>query len=193
MPSIVDPRVRQGLVVLLIAGVAMVSWSLAYKPAQRALRTTRQEVTRLRADIEQLQQRLTSAGGDAVWTSRQQERLRALQRRVASSAQIPRLLDTVIALVGDVKLKVGGVSQGNPEPVKDAQGRPVMLEQRACLGVPVTLTVDGAFHGIQLLLERLTDASFPSLVNIEQLRLNVTDVKTATLHGTIKLTLYVLS
>ena len=189
----VDPRVRHGLAALLMGVIAALSWSLGYLPAHRALRKTRHDVTMLQADITQLQARLAAAGGEAAWRSKQQQRVSALQRRVAPAAQTPRLLDAVIALVGDVKLKVGGVSQGNPEPVKDAQGQPVMLEQRACIGVPVTVTVDGGFHGIRMLLERLADASFPSLVTIDQLRLTMTDVKSAALHGTIKLTLDVLS
>jgi len=187
-----DPRLTHGVVVAALGTVVFLSWQLQYRQTAETLRKTREQLVTLSQRVEELEQLLHSAGGEAAWTNTQHEILQRITRRLPPASSVPQLLDALLGQVARANLALVNVNQGNLDPAMDAQDTPIVLDQTPCLRLPVTLAVEGRFHAILTLLQQFSGEAFPCVVRIEQIHLALKDPENTRLHATLQLVLYVL-
>ena len=191
-PVTVDPRVSHALGLCAIGAAVAVSWSTQYLPRVRQLQNTHTALMTITQQLDETQHLLTSAGGQEAWMATTQQQIQEIARRLTPSLQVPRLLDHLVATVSANQLTLVNLNQGNLTPATAADGHPLTLGQALCLGLPVTLTLEGRFHAVRTLLEQLRGADVPCLVNVEGVHLVLDDPATGKLTVTIQLVLYVL-
>ena len=163
----IDPRISQGVAVLMAGLVTVGSWRWGYQPAVRAYRQDQQQVAALSTRLAQVEAMVQAAGGVETWRTHNLQRLTALKNRFPPQAQLPQLLNALVDTVKMGEVKLLNVSQGNVEPVQD-DGQPVLVEGQACYRLPVTVTAEGRYHAMVQALERITAETFPSMISIEQ-------------------------
>ena len=186
-----DPRLSQGLAVLASGAIVVVSWTLGYEPAVRAYRQDRQQVEALGAQLAHVEAMVQTAGGMETWHAHHVKRLQTLKQRFPPQSQLPQLLNALSDTVKMGKVKLLNVSQGNVEPVLDAE-QPVLVEDQPCYRLPVTVTAEGRYHAIVQAMERLAAETFPSVVSVQQVELQLKDSQGSVLAATVKLYLYVV-
>ncbi|MBI4003439.1 MAG: type II secretion system protein M [Candidatus Omnitrophica bacterium] len=187
----IDPRLSQSLAVLAAACMVMVSWWWGYQPAVRAVRQDRQQAEVLRAQLAQVEAMVQTSGGIEVWHAHHLKRLDTLKHRFPPQAHLPQLLNTLVDTVKMGEVKLVNVSQGNVEPVTDAE-QPLLVDGQPCYRLPVTLTAEGRYHAIVQALERLMAETFPSVVGLQYAELQLKDPQGVQLAATLQLYLYVV-
>lgn len=186
-----DPRLSQGFAVLASGALAVMSWTWGYQPAVRAVGQDRQQAELLRAQLSQVEAMVQTSGGMETWHAHHLKRLETLKHRFPPQAQLPQLLNTLVDTVKMGEVKLVNVSQGNVEPVKDAE-QPLLLDGQPCYRLPVTVTAEGRYHALVQALERLMAETFPSVVSLQQADLQLKDPQGAQLAATLQLYLYVV-
>jgi len=186
-----DPRISQGAAVLAAVAIVGVSWTLGYQPAVRAVGQDRQQAQLLRAQLSQVEAMVQTSGGMEAWHAHHLKRLETLKRRFPPQAQLPQLLNALADTVKMGEVKLVNVSQGNVEPVTDAE-QPLLVDGQPCYRLPVTVTAEGRYHAIVQALERLMAETFPSVVSLRQADLQLKDPQGAQLAATLQLYLYVV-
>ena len=186
-----DPRASQGLAVLAAGVVVVGTWSWGYQPAVRATHRDQAEVARLAERLADVEAMVLAAGGADRWQSHMTQRLTTLKERFPSQAQLPQLLNTLVETLKTQDLKLVNISQGNVEPVLEAE-EPVLFEGTPCVRLPVMITAEGRFPAFLQALERVTAEAFPSVVSIGAVELRLTEAVGATLDATLTLYLYVV-
>lgn len=187
-----DPRVRAAVTLAAASVLALVSWRVGFQPSLRALTQARSQRSTAQQDVASMEALLASEGGETAWRARQQARLKALQRRLVSSREMPRVLDAVLEQVAQSNLRLVNVAQGNLEPALDSSGQALALGGAPCLTLPVTISVEGRFSGVRECLSRWLDASFRGLVRIDRLQLQLRDPFTGQLTAEIHVRLHAL-
>jgi Tfp pilus assembly protein PilO len=178
-----------GALAVVVVGI-LLSWLLAYRPVRQTLVAERSRLAAWRQEVEQTEVMIEAAGGEAAWMARQQARLSAIARQLPSSRQMPEVLDQLLNQVAASRLTVRNVTQGNLEPVTDAQGQPLRLEEAACLSLPVTVTAEGTFHQALEFLDRITTEEAAMLITVQHVDLRRTQGADATLALSVQLALY---
>jgi Tfp pilus assembly protein PilO len=186
-----DPRVSQGAAVLATGAIVVASWLWGYQPAVRAYRHDRQQVDTLRGQLSQVDAMVQASGGVEAWHAHHLKRLKMLKRRMPPQAQLPQLLNTLVDTVKLGEVKLLNVSQGNVEPVND-NGQPVLVEGQPCSRLPVTLTMEGRYHTVVQALDRVMAETFPSVVSLQRVELQLKDPQGVQLAATLQLYLYVI-
>ena len=186
-----DPRISQGAAVLAAVAIVGVSWTLGYQPAVRAVGQDRQQAQLLRAQLSQVEAMVQTSGGMEAWHAHHLKRLETLKHRFPPQAQLPQLLNALADTVKMGEVKLVNVSQGNVEPVTDAE-QPLLVDGQPCYRLPVTVTAEGRYHAIVQALERLMAETFPSVVSLRQADLQLKDPQGAQLAATLQLYLYVV-
>lgn len=189
MPALRDPRLSHGIAVLGLSGLVLLSW-WRYHPTNRQVSRLNARLAELRDQAEQIEQRVSLAGGLESWTQQQEHTLQAVKQRFPPSSQVPQLLDALLERVQRANLTLVDVRQGNPEPARDAQGEPLTLEGVPSFHLPVTLQVGGTFRSIQACLKQLVSDEFPCLVTVAGMQMTLKDPKTAQLNATMELVLH---
>ena len=187
----VDPRISQGVAVLVAGIVAIGSWRWGYQPAVRAHQQDEQQVAALSTRLAQVEAMVQTAGGVKTWQTHNLQRLATLKNRFPPQAQVPQLLNALVDAVKTGEVTLLNVSQGNVEPVLDA-GQPVLIEGQPCYRLSVTMTAEGRYHALIEALARITAETFPSVVSIAQADFRVKDPLGAQLAATLQLYLYVV-
>ena len=190
--SLRDPRVAASGALLATVALALATWRAGLQPAMRALATARHGVSASQRVVSDTEAMLASGGGDAAWRQREQAHLDALQRRLVSSRQMPRILDAVLEQVAQSSLRLVNVAQGNLEPALDASGHALALHSAPCLTLPVTISVEGRFQGVVECLARWMNPSFPALARIDRVQCTLRDPLTGRLTAEIHVRLYAL-
>ena len=186
-----DPRLSQGLAVLASGAIMVISWTSGYQPAVRAYRHDRQQVEALGAQLSQVEAMVRTAGGMDTWYAHNQKRLEVLKQRFPAQTQLPQLLNALVETVKMGEVKLLDMSQGNVEPVQDAE-QPVLVEGQPCYRLPVTLTAEGRYQALVQALERMAAETFPSVVSFEHVDLQLKDSQGVVLTATVKLYLHVV-
>jgi len=187
----IDPRLSQGAVVVVVGAIVAASWTHLYQTAVHSYRHDQQQVDTLRAQLAQVEAMVSTSGGIEAWHAHHLKRLDTLKQRFPPQAQLPQLLNALAETVkaGDVRLL--NVSQGNVEPVQEGQ-QPVLVDGQPCYRLPVTLTAEGRYHSLVQALERLMAETFPSVVGLDQVELQLKDPQGVQLAATVRLYLYVI-
>lgn len=192
MSATLDPRLTHGIGLLAVGAAVIVSWQGVYRGTDRLLTSGRQELKTMRPQLEQAQRLVEEAGGPVAWMSQQQRTLQRLQRRLPPSRELPRLLDAVLGQVAGSHLTLLNVTQGNLEPAKTAQGDPAQLNGLPCLGVPVSLTVQGRYHAVLAYLKALTESTAPGVVTVHDVDYVLDEPQTGILKATVQVMIYVV-
>ena len=185
-----DPRLSQGLAVV-IAGIACVlSWRFGYHRAVHRFRQDRVQVAALTARIAQIDVVMQRAGGTAKWLADNQRRLATLRAKFPQHEQMPQLLNALVDALKTGEVDLVNMTQGNLERVQ-ANNAPLLIDGTPCYRLPVTMITEGRYHAVLAALERLMDETFPTVVSIEQVDFHLKDAAGATLEATLHLNVYV--
>ncbi len=193
MQTAVDPRLSHAIGIVCLGAAVVFSWHAPYRANLHALEQSREHLVSLHQQIAKTQQILSQAGGEAAWTATQQQILESVKQRFVPSRALPQLFDAVLGQVAQANLELMNVSQGNLEPAKGADGKPLLLAGMPCLQLAVTLTVQGRFAGVVDCLSQLTGPTFSGVIRIDGVHLVLKSPSGATVNGTIQLLLYVLA
>lgn len=185
-----DPRLTHGCGLAVAVVLICATWLGVYEPTVARLRQRRGALQQTRQQRDAIEQQLRVAGGEETWIFTQHLRLNQLHRRLPPSDQVPGLLELLAYYVAESNLHVVNVDRGNLQPAIDAQGQPVRFNGRSCMGLPVSLTVQGRYHQLITCLEQLT-TQFPCLVRVARVREQRSSAD-GVLDATMDLVLYVV-
>ena len=186
-----DPQMVQVAYVCLAAVVMFGSWQFGYRPMARANVLDHAKVKVLTENIEGLESTIEATDEVGKWVIDAQQKLNRLKRRFPPHSQIPQLLDALIAVVKSEDVKLLDVARDDVEPVQDG-GDVVEIDGVACYQLPVTLVVEGRYHSVVNMVDRLTSETFPSLVSIDYVNVHRGIASGVMLEATLRLYLYVL-
>lgn len=178
--AILDPRASQGAAAAAALIVAVLSWQHGYQAARRAVAADRSQITSLTERLAQMEALVQAGGGAALWRSRQEQRLAALDARFPSDAQLPTLLNALVDAVKTTKAKLLNTEQGALGPVLE-NGEPVLVGGLPCYQLPVTVSAEGRFGDVVRVVEQVTGDAFPSAATLEAVDLRIKDPVSATL------------
>lgn len=191
MPRL-DPRLSHGLVLLILAAGVGIGWQMGYRPEVAQVRHQRAMLSTLKAQLDDVEQMLDRAGGEAEWMAMQEHLLELMAQRFPASHQMPRLLDALLERVKQSDLQLLDVKQGNLEPTHDAQGQPIVLDETPCFGLPITLSLQGRYHAIIEFLQQVASANFAGVAKITQVTMALRQPTSLQLQATVQVVLYVL-
>ena len=186
-----DPRASQGAAVAAALIVAVLSWQRGYQATRRAVAADRAQIAALTERLARMETLVQAGGGAALWRSRQQQRLAALDARFPSAAQLPVLLNALVDAVKATDATLLNTEQGHLEPVLE-NGQPVLMDGLPCYQLPVTVLAEGRFRDVLRLVGHVTSDAFPSVVTLEAVELRIKDDATATLDIALTLRLSVI-
>jgi hypothetical protein len=187
--AVLDPRASQGVAAAAALIVTVLSWQHGYQAAYRAVTADRTQIASLTERLGEMEALVQAGGGDALWRSRQEQRLAALDARFPSDEQLPALLNALVDAVKTAGAKLLNTEQGTPEPVLES-GQPVLVGGLPCYQLPVTVSAEGRFGDVVRVVEQVTGDAFPSAATLEAVDLRLKDPVNATLD--INLTFHVV-
>ena len=187
-----NPLFSQGLAVLIMAAVAMMSWRFCYQPSLRAYQRDRAQAATLTKRLSDIETMLSAEGGQKAWTSHHQRRLTQLKGRFPTPTELPQVLNRLVDVVKSGELRLLNIGQGNLEPLKES-GKPVLVEGAPCYRLPITMSTEGRYRAIVTMLEQLSSDTFQGVVSVKQAELSLKKSPGMLLTATLQLDLYLLS
>ena len=187
--SSVDPRLSQGVLVIVAALFCAWGWQGGYQVALGRDQRDQSQVVLLRQRLAKTSTMVEQAGGKTAWLTEHQQRLAALRAKLPSQEQLPAILDALVEAVKDADVKLVYMTQDDLELLRMGE-TPILIDGLSCYRLPVTMSVEGHYHAVRAALDQFTNEAFPALVSVQRVELQLKDVQSVTLGGTVRLHVY---
>jgi len=187
-----DKASRTVLLAMVLAVVAGVSWFRGVRWLQAVVQGHRAAIQDLSRRIHETEAMVIPSGGLGEWLALHGQELRRLQARFPNEEELPRLLNALARQMQTDDFELGTISPGNLEPVRDAQGRDVLIDGVPCVRLPVTIQGRGRYHAMLGLLEQVLSETFPAVAALESMDLRAVSPDRPVLDVTLRLKLYLV-
>ncbi len=185
-----NPLLSQGLPVMVVGILCLISWRAGYQPRAQVYRRDTRQVEAFSKRVSQWDAQLRQAGGEAAWRAQTQQRLAVVKARFPQQTQLPQLINAMVELLKAGDLKLLNVAQGNVELLQDASA-PLLIDGAPCYRLPITVAAEGHYPALMSAIEQLSSETFPAIVTVEHLALRRKSSVDATLEATLGFSLYI--